>query len=1508
MLSGACRAQTLTTITGTIKDLSQTIVSTGKVVFTLMPGIDTTISGNAIFTSSQITCTINQSTSFTASGLSRKNGPSIVTVSFTAAHSFIVGDVITVSLMTDPSFNGTFTVATVPNATSITYSQSGTTATTGGGVIAALRKVPGPGSCGLTFNTAISPSGTYFNACIWPGNVKSTCFNMYAVSPALDITTVVPTPATAPAYNFLDTFSNQTIGGNKTFTGSTVFPGSATFGTFLVTGTATLCPNGAICPHILATGGTGSMASPWTGWDTLLNGLVVSNSKIYFARGFYTQTVPIKLSYTPYTTLNGALTNVATTITVASTTGFPSSGTLQIDGVEKLSYTGLTATTFTGATRPSGISHLSGAAVAETSQLHNSITVNGAGISVSTITSSYAGSGLSGDGFQILYPVNGSAAAVITISDLSMVNTNAANTGACVDEVDATYVYEKRISCSGFRFGVIKDQSEVSYLEDSIIGGQVNNGAGLWVANGADHTPGAQGVFSNVIGVSNTQFNNAIGAPTAMNVLDDGGTNHGYHDNNYNGGNFVFAGVQDLHIDGGDFEGGLLPIKSDAYSYFGRIGVGASNGVVIENAFIPPGGAQPTSINCYYCNNGTIKGNSLYGTGASVSGLENTLGMEVGPNFYGGSGTLYGNVNTWVSSAVVGGGYGWGTSAPGAFSDWQYITPPLASGSPVANLPMFRVDGKTAQGTSGVTGQVAANGGLIQFTAGGGGTAPAGSINGNGGTVSITPGAAGTGLGTAGTAGDTVINTASGVAALTVNGTTGATSVTKQIISSLATGTSPFSVISTTTVANLQAATAVALAANGTQCASGYYPLGVDAGGNAVSCTAAGTVIPTGNGFTHEVGGVQDAAAKLVNLTAAGDVAANQGTTTTVLHGNGAGQASFAAVTSADTTGTFAPTAHNLLSASHGDTTTASAVRGDGLFAIGGATWQRLAHPATTGGYFKWNGTDVIASTGAASGTGACAANQWSSTLNADAGPTCTQPASTNLSDTATLPRLASTNTFTAKQTINTATGSTLGLVLQNNAPSIMEQADNGGWQIAVDQTDHAPYGLPYRDLAFALNQDINGSSVFDLLYLVDNNPTATINGSLLAGVTSVVTNTALTMAGGSTKVLLGTNTLGTQESCIVSAGSGTTTLTLTTCTNLAGNTQTGTFYAHANAETVTVLGDQTHQPTINMGGDATDRNDRLSVVGDRTYQPSMGGISIVGMTTGATGGDPLAIYDNYVTSHSTFLSPATALFKIDNFKALRLISTPTDKTVADGVTNTDTSLTSATMGFTTDSVCHYITGTGIPNNTYISAYVSATAVTLSAATTATASGISITQKMPAFNLCSTGFTPMFQSYTGAAGVTVVPTAINSFGPGAFKGVSSLGYYATGTSNISFNLNTPSWGSYQVTVNGSSPGTVTIGTAGASVPILLQSGSSSTTAGLKLDTSNNATFSGSVKATTTLQTGTTIVGSLPTCNSGAEGTHYAVTDATAPTYLGTAVGGGAVHAPVYCNGTTWVTD
>ncbi len=52
----------------------------------------------------------------------------------------------------------------------------------------------------------------------------------------------------------------------------------------------------------------------------------------------------------PNTLLNGAINDSVTTLTVDTTAGFPSSGTLLI-GTEQMTYTGTTATTFTGVTR-----------------------------------------------------------------------------------------------------------------------------------------------------------------------------------------------------------------------------------------------------------------------------------------------------------------------------------------------------------------------------------------------------------------------------------------------------------------------------------------------------------------------------------------------------------------------------------------------------------------------------------------------------------------------------------------------------------------------------------------------------------------------------------------------------------------------------------------------------------------------------------------------------------------------------------------------------------------------------------------------------------------------------------------------------------------------------------------------------------------------------------------------------------------------------------------------------
>ena len=98
-------------------------------------------------------------------------------------------------------------------------------------------------------------------------------------------------------------------------------------------------------------------------------------------------------------------------------------------------------------------------------------------------------------------------------------------------------------------------------------------------------------------------------------------------------------------------------------------------------------------------------------------------------------------------------------------------------------------------------------------------------------------------------------------------------------------------------------------------------------------------------------------------------------------------------IVSGDTSGTFPATAHNLLSATHGDTVAASPVRGDFIYANSTPAWTKLALAAANL-YPKSNGTDLVYSTLAASGVGSptgCT-NQFVTafTLSADAAPTST--------------------------------------------------------------------------------------------------------------------------------------------------------------------------------------------------------------------------------------------------------------------------------------------------------------------------------------------------------------------------------------------------------------------------------------------------------------------------------------------------------------------------------------
>ena len=79
--------------------------------------------------------------------------------------------------------------------------------------------------------------------------------------------------------------------------------------------------------------------------------------------------------------------------------------------------------------------------------------------------------------------------------------------------------------------------------------------------------------------------------------------------------------------------------------------------------------------------------------------------------------------------------------------------------------------------------------------------------------------------------------------------------------------------------------------------------------------------------------------------------------------------------------------------------------------------------------------------------------------------------------------------------------------------------------------------------------------------------------------------------------------------------------------------------------------------------------------------------------------------------------------------------------------------------------------------------------------------------------------------------------------------------------------------------------------------LAFQSGSTPTTA-VTIDASQNASFVG------TLRMASYTVATLPV--AGTIGRRAIVTNALAPTFLASVVGGGAIVVPVYDNGTAWV--
>ena len=187
-----------------------------------------------------------------------------------------------------------------------------------------------------------------------------------------------------------------------------------------------------------------------------------------------------------------------------------------------------------------------------------------------------------GDGIQSTWPINSSTGVWVGVRDLAIINTNGANTGGGFVDVGGSFVDLDNIYVSGFKYGVIFDQTEIATIDQCHLESNLATGALIWLVNGSDHTIGANVGFTNRITITRNQFNCGVNVP--WQIIDDGGGAHTISDNNFNAGlgGLRASGVAGLIFTGNEIEGHTSQPVYLTYTTLAGAYVGPCQSPIIE--------------------------------------------------------------------------------------------------------------------------------------------------------------------------------------------------------------------------------------------------------------------------------------------------------------------------------------------------------------------------------------------------------------------------------------------------------------------------------------------------------------------------------------------------------------------------------------------------------------------------------------------------------------------------------------------------------------------------------------------------------------------------------------------------------------------------------------------------------------------------------------------------------------------------------------------------------------
>ena len=294
-----------------------------------------TVTNTSPFPATNITVvdTVNTVPASIASASRDANG--VVTITLTSPRAFAFGETVTIAGVADPSFNGTFPIATVPSNTSFTYSQAGVVA----------NSVSGTATIQPLVNI-VSASGPI--TCTSGG---SGVFTVTCAAGSL-------APGAVARVNVIVQMQNQTI------TNSATVSGTDQAGTALVSSSASVTtaeppppPSAAgVTTDLAVTGkaahGSGKVNSPNTYTWT------VSNKGVDAPNVTFKQVIPSGLRFTSATTTlgacttppvnslggtvtctaptlaNGGIITVTVNVVINAVGTFNSTGTVSFDGIE----------------------------------------------------------------------------------------------------------------------------------------------------------------------------------------------------------------------------------------------------------------------------------------------------------------------------------------------------------------------------------------------------------------------------------------------------------------------------------------------------------------------------------------------------------------------------------------------------------------------------------------------------------------------------------------------------------------------------------------------------------------------------------------------------------------------------------------------------------------------------------------------------------------------------------------------------------------------------------------------------------------------------------------------------------------------------------------------------------------------------------------------------------------------------------------------------------------------